>query len=216
MLFIAKGITMKQIEDTLETLELILASAREEFLSKGYEKASLRAITQNAGATTGALYVKFPSKDALFSALVEPVATQFITMYETANDSGADKLNDSQVDDMWEVALKVISDMVEYMYANKDVFTLIINCSTGSSYENFLDKLIEIEENRTMQSLSYLQRQKIPCKEISRQEVHMLVSAQFNAIFEVIRHDTTKEAALKQIVTIYSFFMDGWNKVFGI
>lgn len=60
---------MKQVE---ETRGLVLQSAQREFLDKGYEKASLRSIAQNAGVTTGALYVRFPNKSALFAALVEP------------------------------------------------------------------------------------------------------------------------------------------------
>ena len=34
---------------------LILASARREFLEKGFEKASLKRICENANVTTGAL-----------------------------------------------------------------------------------------------------------------------------------------------------------------
>lgn len=50
---------VKQVE---ETRGLVLQSAQREFLDKGYEKASLRSIAQNAGVTTGALYVRFPNK----------------------------------------------------------------------------------------------------------------------------------------------------------
>lgn len=39
-----------------ETKEKLLASAKAEFMEKGYAKASLRKICANAGVTTGALY----------------------------------------------------------------------------------------------------------------------------------------------------------------
>ena len=41
----------------------ILKSAKEEFLSHGYEKASLKTICANAKVTTGALYKRYKSKE---------------------------------------------------------------------------------------------------------------------------------------------------------
>ena len=71
LLLMRRDQDVKQVE---ETRGLVLQSAQREFLDKGYEKASLRSIAQNAGVTTGALYVRFPNKSALFAALVEPVS----------------------------------------------------------------------------------------------------------------------------------------------
>ena len=47
---------------------LILASARREFLEKGFEKASLERICENANVTTGALYKRYSGKEELFAA----------------------------------------------------------------------------------------------------------------------------------------------------
>lgn len=49
-----------------ETKEKLLASAKSEFLKKGYMKASLRKICANAEVTTGALYFFFKDKEDLF------------------------------------------------------------------------------------------------------------------------------------------------------
>ena len=48
---------------------LILASARWEFLEKGFEKASLKHICENANVTTGALYKRYSGKEELFAAV---------------------------------------------------------------------------------------------------------------------------------------------------
>ena len=52
---------------------LIIEAARQEFLTHGYQKASLHKIAERAGITTGALYTRYKNKDALFCSLVEPV-----------------------------------------------------------------------------------------------------------------------------------------------
>ncbi len=56
-----------------KTLNLeILNSAKKEFLTYGYQEASLRRICKNAGVTTGALYKRYSGKEALFGTLLEP------------------------------------------------------------------------------------------------------------------------------------------------
>jgi len=50
--------------------EKILISARKEFLAKGYEKASLRKITKDAGYSVAVIYKHFKSKDDLFRQIV--------------------------------------------------------------------------------------------------------------------------------------------------
>ena len=53
------------MKDERETKDKLLISAKQEFLEKGYQKASLRNICKNAGVTTGALYFFFQDKEDL-------------------------------------------------------------------------------------------------------------------------------------------------------
>ena len=64
----------------------ILEAAKKEFLEKGYEKASTNVICKNAGVTWGALQKRYEGKDALFCALVSPVAEEFKATLIGAND----------------------------------------------------------------------------------------------------------------------------------
>jgi len=64
------------LKDEKETKSKLLASAKAEFLEKGYMNASLRSICKNAGVTTGALYFFFRDKEDLFESLVAPTMTR--------------------------------------------------------------------------------------------------------------------------------------------
>ena len=44
----------------------IIQAAYFEFLSCGFQKASLHKIAEKAGVTTGAIYTRYKNKDALF------------------------------------------------------------------------------------------------------------------------------------------------------
>jgi AcrR family transcriptional regulator len=48
----------------------ILEGAREVFLAHGFDGASMNDVARGAGVSKGTLYVYFPSKEALFEALV--------------------------------------------------------------------------------------------------------------------------------------------------
>ena len=49
---------------------LILSAARDEFIDKGLEGASMRSIALRAGCTTGAIYPHFESKERMYAALL--------------------------------------------------------------------------------------------------------------------------------------------------
>lgn len=53
------------IENEKDTLKLLLYIAKEEFMGKGYQHASLRNIAKKSGLTTGAFYGHSKNKDSL-------------------------------------------------------------------------------------------------------------------------------------------------------
>ncbi len=146
----------KGIKNTNETTSLILSSALEEFLQLGFEKASMRTIAKKADVTTGALYARFPNKDALFGTLVEPVISEFLMANDEGNTLTFKKIHANKVSEIWSNANTSRAKIISLIYANKEVFKLLINCSNGSSYENFIDRIVEIEERKTLEALCIL------------------------------------------------------------
>ena len=65
----------------------VLECAKDEFLSKGFLDASLRAIAQEAGTSTGSIYTRFGDKEGLFRAIVEPVVDEFRAMFREIQES---------------------------------------------------------------------------------------------------------------------------------
>ena len=64
------------------TVTAILEVGKKEFLTYGYEKASLRRIAKEASVTTGAIYGYFPGKEALFDALTSDTAEELLALYD--------------------------------------------------------------------------------------------------------------------------------------
>lgn len=57
---------------------LIVEAALKEFSQHGYEQASMGTIAENAGITRTVLYGHFPSKRALFAALLEEKHAEYV------------------------------------------------------------------------------------------------------------------------------------------
>lgn len=65
-------------------LQAILDAARRIVLAEGLDQAKMGAIATAAGVSTATLYAYFPSKNDLFRAVVEKVATDVDTLMDTA------------------------------------------------------------------------------------------------------------------------------------
>jgi AcrR family transcriptional regulator len=62
----------------------VLRAARKRFLAEGVDGASLRRIAEEAGTSIGMIYYYFPTKDALFMAVVEEQYERILADLERA------------------------------------------------------------------------------------------------------------------------------------
>ena len=58
----------------------IVQAAYSEFLTYGFQKASLHKIADKAGVTTGAIYIRYKNKDALFGSLLQDFLIRLFDM----------------------------------------------------------------------------------------------------------------------------------------
>ena len=120
-------------QHVLDIRGALLKSGRKEFLAHGFEKASLRAICKKAGLTTGAFYSHFSGKEELFDALVKPMIDGFFRLYKSVI---AEELSD--------LTTGVDNELTSITYAvrHRDEFRLLFECSAGTKYEGFRERLI--------------------------------------------------------------------------
>jgi AcrR family transcriptional regulator len=71
---------------------LIVEAALREFSANGYERASLGTIAERAGITRTVLYGHFPSKRALFAALLEAQHAEYVARLREALGGGESTL----------------------------------------------------------------------------------------------------------------------------
>lgn len=198
-------------------VDIILECAKEEFMEKGFEGASMRAIAERAGYTTGMLYGRFADKSQLFRELVSAAADDRLFGYFSgAEDAFAAFPADRQYREMHSYVGEKVDVMMDIIYDNFDAFKLIVCKSAGSGYEYYIDQMIEIETKNTMRFIRALNEAGIPINEVRADLSHMLSSAMFNGIFEVVAHDLPREEAKHYVVQVEEFFNAGWDKLLGL
>ena len=109
-----------------------------------------------------------------------------------------------------------LNEIVDYIYEHFDEFKLIICKSEGTSYENFIHNMVEIEVEETYQFIDALRSQGKHVPNIEKAVCHMIVSGMFSGIFELIEHDMKKENAKKYVSEFQDFYIAGWSKILGL
>ena len=202
-------------ENSATTLEKIQEAAMAEFLDKGFQGASLRQIVKNAGVTTGAFYGYFSSKEALFTAIVEPHATALMGKFMWAQTSFAELPEEEQPQHMGVESRDYVAWMVDYICRHREPVKLLLCCAEGTSYENLIHNMVEVEVESTLRYMGVLRRMGRDIPQMSRSLCHIIASGMFNAIFEVVIHDMPYEQALRDVEQLQTFYTAGWSKLMG-
>ena len=200
----------KQIEGVSEK---IIACAKEEFLQKGYSDASLRTIAAKSGTTTGSIYSRFKDKEGLFSAIVEPAADHLVQMFLHTQEAFHGLEEKKQPGEMEHYVSSGMAEMVDYIYDNFEVFELLLDASYGTKFQDFVERLVEIETEYTYKYMEAIHYQTEDGEMITEDFIHIMTRALFESMFEVVRHKMTKETALRYMDMLEKYHCGGWGAI---
>ena len=110
----------------------------------------------------------------------------------------------------------VVDLFKDVIIPQKEEFRLLINCSAGTKYENFIHDFVEKNQIDFMNALVYLRECGYKVKDIDEEEMHMLLSAYITACIEPIVHGYDDKKIDSYMQTIQEFFMPGWYNLMGI
>ena len=197
------------------TLDRIHAAARDEFLAKGYQAASLRNIVKTAGVTTGAFYGYYDSKEALFAALVDEPYRHVLETYRTAVFGFEALRPEEQVTQMGQVGKNCMQELLVYMDTRRPVFRLILQGAEGTPYAGLIDELVAMEVAATERYCEVLRSLGSAVPKIDPRLEHMLVTGMMNAYCEAILHDMPLADAQRYVEELGDFYTAGWLKIMG-
>ena len=198
--------------DKTASHERVMAAAREEFMARGFEQASMRRIGERCGMTAAGIYRHCRDKADLFDQLVAPAVARLYgwldahmrRYVDAVQEEGSVHWNDSEIDMMRQV-----------VYPHMEDYRLLLTSAQGTKYANFLHDLIEGSQARMLEYLPVLKARGLAVRDISPDQLHMLLSGYTAALFEPVLHSYPPEDALRSLELIEAFFLPGWKALLG-
>ena len=192
----------------------LLSAAKEEFLKKGFEKASLADICKAAGVTTGALYKRYKGKEELFSVLVSDTIRDMEVFFSVMEKTDLTGYTDRELYDSFSLASGANRRWLRFLYDRREGFTLLIRCASGSRYESFNQEWTEKMNALDSKYYEEAKRRGMTTKEISTEELHVLTYGVWALFYEPFYLGCTWEQMERHAETI-SRFLD-WHSALGM
>ena len=186
--------------------EKITAAAREEFLEKGFEKASVRKIADRAGITTGALYTRYRNKDALFASLLEKAGKTIAAHGEELTRGYLDVRAHPDADAFLAAMNREAAVYLDLLFDHYEDCLLLFCRSRGSSVEANLEAMMDRKARETAEFL-----QSISPKELDPDGVAMIIKDQFSMYRTILEKGFTREKTISCLRTVEAFQTAGWK-----
>ncbi len=203
-------------EKAENTRQNILNTALKHFLEYGFAGTSLRSIVKDAGLTTGAFYKYYPTKEALFDALIDPYVEELYGIYDSVLEEFQSLPPEKQTENMASASGNGMDQMVNYVYDHYDNFKLLLRCSDNEKYGDMIHNLVGREMRSSKQYVDEMHRAGINVPDISVSLCHMIYSGFFSAIFQIIEHDMDRETAIENVGKLKKFYTGGWERLWKV
>ena len=199
---------------TAGVTEKLMECAKEEFLTNGYENASLRVIAEKAGSSKGAIYIRYPDKESLYRSPRTACHGCFLWPDTIGVGAVYQLPGAEQTSQMYSFSDHGFWASVDYIYDHFDEFKLLLTSGENSTYQEFLHRVVEIDNQCTMRYIQASGNDAISSGRLTPELSHLLSSAFYTGMFEVVIHDMPKDQAVEHIQRMRRFYIAGWKSIF--
>ncbi len=188
--------------------ERLVAAAENEFLEKGYDKASIRTIAEKAGTSPRAVYTRFRNKEELFAAVVEPVHSDFMQLYHRERAAYWKRAGNR---DFSVEPEQIYIRYLRFAYEHRKAFILILTCAQGTRYHDLPERLAreDIEGVRAHVPQYLAETSAVPYDDAMDLFVENITIDFYNALFVPVVKDLPFETACAYIAKLTRFYSFG-------
>ncbi len=192
-----------------DTKEKLLICAREEFMEKGFQNASLRKICSKSGVTTGAVYFFFRDKEGLLAGVVDDVYQRVLHTISNhlseMSDSGfaahAHEIGDHD---------SFIEELVHELYKDHDAVVILMSKSIGTKYEGVIDDIISLIEAK-LSDVAGKYADSVHGKKVNKHMIHWLSHLSVMSFVHALTHIEDEKEALEFMKPAMDHLILGWT-----
>ena len=186
----------------------IIRAARAEFLSRGFQKASLHKIAENAGVTTGAIYTRYKNKDALFVSLLQDFFETMNELFSPAAEEYERARKSARTEDIIQAINMEERIYFRLLTEHYDDCTLFFSRSDGSSAETMLRELMDRKTEQTVEFFA-----SVYGKAPNEDAIRLLMGSQFWYFRQLLDEHLEEDKMFACLKSILDFFNAGWRQL---
>ncbi len=193
----------------MDTKELILQIAKEEFINKGFEKTSLRDIAKKCHISPTAIYRHFLNKEDIFKEIMKPLFNYFKEMTDMIEKEDYKFLMDNNPSNVWayEQGGNFIFNFLFGEY--KDLVKLIVK----ERKDSFKKYIIDYEFNISNKYFNEMRKYNYTIKKFNQTSFKIILDSYLEAYLNLLYLDDVK---LKEVSEeINNFYTIGFRNLFG-
>lgn len=192
-----------------KTQELLLESGRRWFLEKGFKSAPLRSIVKDAGFTPGAFYGYYKTKEDLFYALTDETAEGVLRIIRSIIDEMDALPKQRMIFEMADCYLRRLPELVDYICRHKEAVTLLLKCSEGTKYENFLDALRLQNKERISRATDQAREAGEKIRGISPETFDLLMRGYFHMLSMIFLEEEDPKRICRMMADVALVYKNG-------
>ena len=186
----------------------IAQAAYQEFLTCGFQKASLHKIAEKAGVTTGAIYTRYQNKDALFVSLLQDFFKTMEEIFSPAEQEYERARKSARAEDIIRAINVEEGIYFRLLTEHYDDCTLFFSRSDGSSVERMLKELME---RKTKQTIDFFTE--VYGKAPNEDAIRLLMGSQFWYFRQLLDEHFEENQMFACLRSILDFFNAGWRQL---
>ena len=204
LLIIGKELRMAIKDHSLD--DGIVRAAYAEFLVHGFQKASIHKIAEKAGVTTGAIYTRYKSKDALFCSLLQPFFATYQSYFAPAA-AKYEKARECRSVDALCSAIRFEEELyIQLLLEHYDDCTLFFCRSDVSSIEAMLQNTMETKAQTTVAFF-----RDVYGKKVNAHAIRLLMGSQFWYFRQLLDARLEQKEMLESLKPVMEFSNAGWK-----
>lgn len=195
----------------MNTKELILKVSKEEFISKGYNNASLRNIASKCHISATAIYRHFKDKEEIFNAVIEPFIKYFNDIIKYIESTDNEYLKNEKVSEIWNFEHDGSFQYNLLFGKYNDLVKLIVK--ERKSW--FKDFIVNYEYDATIKYINNMKKEGYKIKDFNLISFRVLLDSYLEAYLNLLYKELKKEELFNICEEINSFYTIGFRNLLG-
>ncbi len=195
----------------MDTKELILLVAKEEFINKGYDDTSLRDIAKKCHISPTAIYRHFENKEDIFNELIKPLFNYFDEQTNIIQSRDYEFLKDNKPSKVWDFEREG-NYYFKFLFGQ---YTDLVKLLIKERKSWFKKIIVDFEYDVTIKYLNEMEKSGHNINNFNNISFKLLLDSYLEAYINLLSLDLNEDMLKEVCREINNFYTIGFRNLLG-